>query len=206
MAKKKLLITRNQKLALMEICRFIDVEGYPPTIKELADCFNISAPSMRDRILHLKEKGYISMEPHKGRSIRVLKKPADLPRQMVSVPVIGVVAAGVPVMSEENVIGEIMVEETLVACGEHFALEVCGESMTCAGIKNGSLIIVKRQQLASSGEIVIALLNGEVTVKRLLMNDLGIKLMPENPEMEPIDVNTDDVLNIIGKVVACRNR
>lgn len=77
--------------------------------------------------------------------------------------------------------------------------------MVCAGINNGSLIIVKQQQLASNGEIVVALLNGEVTVKRLQINDLGIKLLPENPKMKPIVVDYNDDLKIIGKVVACRN-
>ncbi|MFI4912925.1 MAG: transcriptional repressor LexA [Sedimentisphaeraceae bacterium JB056] len=205
MAKKKLAITKPQKQALIEICRFIDENGYPPTIKELADNFNIAAPSMKDRLTHLINKGYISMKANKGRSIKVLKRPADLPRQMIMIPVIGVVAAGHPIMAEENIIGELMVEENIVAHGEYFALKVCGKSMVCAGIKDGSLIIVKRQILAANGEIVIALLNGEVTVKRLLINDLGIKLLPENPEMEPIAIDYDDDLKIIGKVVACRN-
>jgi len=205
MAKKKLAITKYQRQALIAICRFIDKNDYPPTIKELADIFNITGPSMKDRLKHLINKGYISMQANQGRSIKVLKKLADIPKKMVMIPIIGVVAAGHPIMSEENVIGEIMVEKTLVANGEHFALKVRGRSMVCAGIKDGSLIIVKRQILAETGEIVIALLNGEVTVKKLLINDLGVKLLPENPKMKPIVVDHNDELTIIGKVVACRN-
>ncbi len=205
MAKKKLAITKYQRQALIEICRFIDKNGYPPTIKELADSFGITGPSMKDRLSHLVNKGYISMQANKGRSIKVLKQLADIPRKMVMIPIIGVVAAGHPVIADEDVIGEMMVEEKLVANGVHFALKVRGKSMVCAGINNGSLIIVKRQQLAANGEIVVALLNGEVTVKRLLISDLDIRLMPENPKMKPIVVDYNDELKIIGKVVACRN-
>ncbi|AQT67918.1 LexA repressor [Anaerohalosphaera lusitana] len=199
-------ITPPQQEAFDEICRFIDLNGYPPTMQELADKFGITAPSVVDRVNQLIYKGYIERTGRTPRSLRVLKRTENRPGRLKPVPIVGTVAAGMPIFAEENICGEVLVDSRTLGRGEHFACEVSGESMICAGIKDGSLIIVRRQQLAQSGDIVVAFLNGEVTVKRLRINNERIELVPENSKLEPIIISNDDELRILGRVVGCKHK
>ena len=124
--------------------------------------------------------------------------------RLVAVPIIGTIAAGYPVLASENICGEVLMEETVVRSGSHFALKASGQSMIDAGIQPDDIVIVRQQQLAENRDIVVALLNNETTLKRLHYCDGAIELRPENPRFKPIVVGPEDDLRILGKVVAIR--
>lgn len=199
-------ITPLQQVTLDEICRYIELKGYPPTVKELSDIFKISQPSMHDRINQLVRKGYLIRDDRKARGLAVTRKENIEPLALVSVPIVGTVAAGVPIWAEENITGEVLVENSVIKSGKCFALNIKGDSMIGAGINHGDLIIVRKQQLAENGSIVVALLENEATVKRLRIADDIIELVPENPRLRPIRITAEDNLQILGKVVACKKR
>ena len=117
-------------------------------------------------------------------------------------PSLSSAAAGQPILAEENIIGEVLVDSRAARHGRCFALEVQGDSMIDAGIDDGDLVVVRQQPLAESGDIVVALLDQEATVKRLFIRDERIELRPENPQHRPMPIGPDDGLRILGKVVA----
>jgi len=194
-------ITPLQKETLDEISRYINEKGYPPTVKELSEIFNISHASVHDRISQLVRKGYLKRENGKARGLAITELRKTHAVSLVSIPIAGTVAAGQPIFAQENITGEILVEASVVGSGKFFALYAKGNSMINAGINDGDLIIVRRQPIAENGDIVIALLGDEATVKRLHIKDSIIKLVPENPDMIPITVEPEDDLIILGKVV-----
>ncbi len=194
-------ISPLQRETLEAICRFVDSRGFPPTIKELSETFGISHASAHDRVNQLVRKGYLKREGNRARGLSIARRPREMAAALVAVPVVGVVAAGQPILAEENIIGEVLVEASAVRSGKHFALKTSGESMIGAGIGDGDLIIVRRQPIAENGDIVVALVNGEATVKRLKIEDELIELVPENPGMKPIRIKPEDDLLVLGKVV-----
>jgi len=199
-------ITPLQRETLEEICRYIDAKGYPPTVKELSVIFGISHSSVHERINQLVRKGYLKREGRKARGLTVVKRPKDMAADLVAVAVVRTVAAGEPVLAEGNIVGEVLIDAVTVKSGEFFALRASGDSMTGAGINDGDLIIVRRQQLAENGNIVVAVLNGETTVKRLRLEDKRIELVPESPGLAPVEVRPEDDLRILGKVVGRKHK
>ena len=195
-------ITDPQRRTLQELRRFTNRRGFPPTIQELADMLGISPPSVRDQVNQLVRKGYVKRESRKARGLTVLREPMDEVLDLLAVPIVGRVAAGQPVLAEENVIGEVLVDSRAVRSGRCFALEVRGDSMIDAGIRDQDLVVVREQPVAESGDIVVALLDQEATVKRLFIRDERIELRPENPKHRPMPIGPDDGLRILGKVVA----
>ncbi len=195
-------ITDPQRRTLRALRRFIDHRGLPPTIKELADSLGISAPSAHDQVNQLVRKGYVKRESRKARGLTVVREPMDDVLELLAVPIVGSVAAGQPILAEENVIGEVLVDSRAVRSGRCFALEVRGDSMIGAGIHDRDLVVVREQPVAESGDIVVALLDQEATVKRLFIRDERIELRPENPIHRPMRIGPDDGLSILGKVVA----
>ena len=199
-------ITDTQINALKEIRRFTNHRGFPPTIKELADILGISHASAHGQVNQLVRKGYLKREARKARSLAIVREPEDTLSVMIAVPIVGRVAAGRPILAVENIVGEIMVEGRIARSGRCFALEVAGDSMVNAGIKDRDLVVVREQPVAENGDIVVALLEDEATVKRLFIRDEKIELRPENPKHRPIPVGPDDGLRILGKVIAVRHR
>jgi repressor LexA len=199
-------ITPLQRETLEEICRYIDAKGYPPTVKELSVTFGISHSSVHERINQLVRKGYLKREGRKARGLTVVKRPKDMAADLVAVAVVRTVAAGEPVLAEGNIVGEVLIDAATVKSGEFFALRASGDSMTGAGINDGDLIIVRRQQLAENGDIVVAVLNGETTVKQLRLEDRRIELVPENPGLAPVKVRPEDDLRILGIVVGRKHK
>ncbi len=195
-------ITGPQRRTLSELRRFINRRGFPPTIQELADILGISGPSVRDQVNQLVRKGYVKRESRKARGLTVLREPTDEVIELLAVPVVGRVAAGQPILAEENIVGEVLVDSRAVRSGRCFALEVRGDSMIDAGIGDQDLVVVREQPVAESGDIVVALLDQEATVKRLFIRDERIELRPENPTHRPMPIGPDDGLRILGKVVA----
>jgi len=184
-------ITGPQRRTLKEIRRFLHQRGFPPTIK--------------DQVNQLVRKGYLRREPRKARGLAIIREPEDEASDMVPIPIVGEVAAGQPIFAQENIIGEVLVEAKLVRSGRCFALEITGDSMVDAGINDRDLVVVRQQPVAESGDIVVALLGDEATVKRLYIREEKIELRPENPRHQPITVGPEDELRILGKVVAVRN-
>lgn len=199
-------ITPKQVETLRAFETFLDENGYPPTVQEMATILEISHASVHERINQLIRKGFLSREDGKARSISVEKSIAPVSMELVSLPILGKVAAGMPVFAEENILGEILVDSAKIRGGECFVLYADGESMIDAGIQSGDALVVKCQQLAQDGDIVVALLNGDATVKRLKWTSNTIALIPENRKMEPIPVNPEDDLRIVGKVVSWQSR
>ena len=199
-------ITGPQRRTLKEIRRFLHQRGFPPTIKELADILGISHASAHDQVNQLVRKGYLRREPRKARGLAIIREPEDEASDMVPVPIVGEVAAGQPILAQENIIGEVLVEARLVRSGSCFALEITGDSMIDAGINDRDLVVVRQQPVAESGDIVVALLGDEATVKRLYIREEKIELRPENPRHRPITVGPEDELRILGKVVATKRK
>ena len=197
-------ITDTQINALKEIRRFTNHRGFPPTIKELADILGISHASAHGQVNQLVRKGYLKREARKARSLAIVREPEDTLSVMTAIPIVGRVAAGRPILAVENIVGEIMVEGRIARSGRCFALEVAGDSMVNAGIRERDLVVLREQPVAENGDIVVALLEDEATVKRLFIRDEKIELRPENPKHRPIPVGPDDGMRIIGKVVAVR--
>ena len=177
-------------------------QGFPPTIQELADILGISPPSARDQVNQLVRKGYLRRESGKARGLAIAREPVDEVLDLLAVPIVGEVAAGQPILAQENIVGEVLVDSRAARSGRCFALEVQGDSMTGAGIHDRDLVVVREQPVAESGDIVVALLGEDSTVKRLFVRDERIELRSENPEYPPRPIGPDDGLRILGKVVA----
>jgi repressor LexA len=173
--------------------------GYPPTMREIAHALGLASPST---VLHhlriLEEQGYIEREPARNRALRPSSWGGGDNQNAQYVPLIGRVAAGAPLLAAENLEGYLPLPQGLFGTGELFMLQVQGESMIGAGILEGDYVIVSQQPSANDGDIVVALLGEEATVKRLYRRADHVELRPENPTMEPI--LADDV-QVLGKVV-----
>ena len=198
-------ITDAQRETLQAIRDFINQHEYPPTMQELGKKLKISGPSAHQLVLHLERKGYVSRQPKQPRSLKVLREIEQQPSSLVSLELLGMVAAGEELWNDENRLGEVMVESTLISSGNYFALRVTGESMLNAGIRDRDIVIVRQQPVAESGEIVVASTRKGTTVKRLFMQGDQIELRPENKAFKPILVSEDSELRILGKVIAIRH-
>ena len=197
-------LTDRQRRTLTEVRDYIVQHRFPPTVKELADVLGISTASVHAQINQLVRKGFLNREPRKARGLVVAREPDDGPADLLPLPILGVVAAGQPVFAEENFIGEVLVEAGQVRSGPCFALRVSGPSMVGAGISDRDLVIVRRQSIAESGDIVVALVDGDTTVKRLSIRGPVIELRPENPRFRPIPFGAENDIRILGKVVGVR--
>ena len=172
-------------------------QGYPPSVREIGEAVGLKSPStVHFHLKHLEEAGVIEKGAGKGRAITL----TTLPMPQDKVPVVGNVAAGSPILAEEC-IEDYLTFDTGGRSEEYFALRVRGESMINAGILPGDLVVVRRQQTANSGEIVVALIEDEATVKRLSLRNGQIWLMPENDAYAPIDGSNAQILGKVAAVV-----
>ena len=176
-------------------------KGYPPAVREIGEAVGLlSSSTVHGHLQTLEEKGYIRRDPTKPRAIEILDSSSDLQdaKNVVHIPIVGRVTAGQPILAVENIEGTFPLPADLVRQDNDFMLKVQGESMIGAGILDGDFIIVRQQNEARNGEIVVALIGEEATVKRFFKERTLIRLQPENPTMEPI--YSQDV-SILGKVV-----
>jgi repressor LexA len=205
--KPTLEITESQLRTLRAIEKHIDEHDMPPTGAELSETLGLTRSTIHDQIEQLIRKGYLSRESGKARKLTVLREAKQEPNMVTSIPIVGTVAAGRPILAEENIVGELLMEPAALRGGQHFALNVQGDSMVNAGISEGDLLIVRRQVLAETGDVVVALLDDGATVKRLWMRNGQVELRPENPAYQPIPIEPDnDSFRLLGKVVAVRRR
>ena len=194
-------ITEGQSRALDELSAAIDRNGIAPTMTELGEKLGITAASAHQLVLQLERKGYVARQPRKARSLRVLRRPSQTIESLVPVRLVGVVKAGPAMLAEENCLGEVMVASSIAGRGPCFALQISGDSMKDADMRDGDVIIVRRQLIAENGEIVVALIDDEATVKRLEVEDGAIRLLPENRKYKPIEIQPDSDFRVLGKVI-----
>ncbi len=179
-------------------------DGYPPSIREICDAVNLSSPSTAHAHIHaLAQKGYLKLNPNKKRAMEVLDSedsPAQTSRQeMVDIPVLGKISAGLPALADENMEYTFPVPMDFVNSNKQlFMLRVHGESMIEVGIEDGDLLIIEEACTARNGDIVVALVGEEATVKTFYREPTRIRLQPENRSMEPIYV---DDMQIIGRPI-----
>ena len=189
-------LTTKQQQIYDYIISFTDKHGYPPSVREIGEYVGLRSPStVHFHLKGLQSAGLITQAAGKTRAISI--NDDNLPKKD-QVPVVGNVAAGSPILAQEC-IEDYLTFDTEGLTGEHFALRVRGESMLSAGILPDDLVIVHQQQDARNGEIVVAMIEDEATVKTLQRKDGHTLLLPENPDYEPID---GDNAEILGKVVA----
>ena len=187
----------TQQRILEYIEKYIDENGYPPSVREIGQAVDLKSTStVHGHLSRLEKKGLLHREAMKPRTIDVVRE--DKP-QMLKVPMLGRVAAGVPILAEENAEGYMQLPDAMLGQGDHFILEIRGDSMITAGIMNGDFVVVKRQPTAMNGEIVIAMIDDEATCKRYFKEPDRIRLQPENPRMRPFYARS---VTILGKVVA----
>lgn len=197
---KQKRITEKQQEILEYIKETILKKGYPPTVREICEKVHLrSTSSVHSHLESLEKNGYIRRDPTKPRTIEIIDDTFNLTRrEMVQVPLIGTVAAGQPILAEQNIEDYFPIPAELLPNTEAFMLKVKGESMINVGMFDGDRVIVARQNTARDGEIVVALVDDAATVKRFFKEDGYFRLQPENDTMEPIIVPEVEVL---GKVI-----
>jgi len=204
MVIKQSVLTKRQAEILNFIKTHIQYSGFPPTISEIQGQFSFKSPNaVQEHLKALVRKGQIRRTPNQWRGLELM-----IPNKTtVSVPLIGRVTAGLPVLAEENFEGTISVDRSLVGrTARLFALHIRGDSMIKAGIYDGDIAIAQQQSVADHGDIVIALLGDEATVKRFYRKNKVIILQPENDTMQPIRVSEGNDFKILGKVIATLHR
>lgn len=217
--KKSNELGKREKDILSFIEKQIKENGYPPSVREIGKSVGLSSTAtVHGYLTKLEEKGYIKKENQKGRTLRLLKgiknesknnnqgkisdngKNMYTNKELVEVPVIGKITAGAPILAVENVSDTFPIPIDFVGNSESFMLTVSGESMIEAGILDGDYILVKKQNVARNGEIVVALIEDEATVKTFYKEQDHIRLQPENSAMDPIIVNNCEILGKVAGV------
>lgn len=202
MFRMKTQLTEKQKSILAAIKTFVHNNGYSPTVRELADLAGpISTAGVHKVINVLIDKGYLRKRGKgQSRSIEFIHKDLE-PNKAKRYPIVGNVQAGAPELAVDALEGEIELDESWAGNGDVFFLRVKGHSMVDADIRNGDLILVEKTASCQNGDIIIALLDNEATVKRFYKEMNRFRLQPENPNMQPIYIQKDDEkFRIIGKV------
>lgn len=210
MKKDKSDLNRRERAILNFIEKQINIFGYPPSVREIGKAVGLSSTAtVHGYLAKLEQKGYIRKESQKGRTLRLIKGSEEKKeeekefynrKEMVDVPVIGKITAGAPILAVENVTDTFPIPIDFVGNSESFMLTVRGESMIEAGILDGDYILVKKQNTANNGEIVVALIGDEATVKTFYKEKDHIRLQPENSTMDPIIVPTCDILGKVAGV------
>jgi repressor LexA len=201
------MVTERQRAILDYLRGFVDEQGYPPTVREIGQAVGLRSPStVHAHLAQLERAGLLRRDPTKPRALELtdrrreeMRAPGDVHR----LPLIGEIAAGGPLLAEQNIEDYVAVPEPLARGGEEFLLRVKGDSMINVGILDGDFVVVERRQDARNGEIVVALAGqdeaaDEATVKRFYREDGRVRLQPENDALEPIYA---DHVQILGKVI-----
>jgi repressor LexA len=207
-------LTERQAQALKYITDCLSIRGYPPTLREIGEHMGIkSTNGVNDHLKALERKGYLIREELKSRALR----PVDFGEATkpdsdeLAIPIMGRVAAGAPILAEENITDRVVVDRQFLGAvkqEEVFGLVVKGESMIEDGIFDGDYIFVRKQSTASAGEIVVVMIDGEATCKRFFHEGHRVRLQPANAAMAPIYVGRDEFrdVDILGKVVGVYRR
>ncbi len=215
--KKERELTETQKRVFNFLKDYLGEKGFPPTLREIASHFGLRGPNAPQKTLNILErKGYIRKVPGVSRAIEILGskvgRHSGLPYKMgfvesatvptFPIPIVGRVRAGEPILAIENIEGYINLDRSFASSGDVFLLRVQGDSMIDAHIQDGDFALVRPQPNAENGEIVVALIEDEATIKRIFKKRDLIRLEPANPKMEPIVVKKGEKkVTIVGKVI-----
>jgi repressor LexA len=198
------VLTERQRQILDFLTKYADAHGYPPTVREIGEAVGLASPStVHAHLANLERAGLLKRDPTKPRAIELRREPRAAPADVHKLPLVGEVAAGGPLLADENIEDYVAVPEPLSRGGEEFLLRVKGDSMIDAGILDGDIAVVQRQQDARNGDIVVALAGDdesadEATLKRFFREDGRVRLQPENAALEPIYAAH---VQILGKVI-----
>jgi repressor LexA len=212
------MLSKRQAEIFDFVVKYADKHGYPPTVREIGEAVGLASPStVHAHLANLERAGYLRRDPTKPRALEVVgrgRRPAAAPATLVAparapagdphrLPLVGDIAAGGPLLAEQNIEDYVAVPEPLSHGGEEFLLRVKGESMIEAGILPGDFVVVRRQQTARNGDIVVALAGDdeaadEATVKSFFRESGRVRLQPENSALEPL---FPDHVQILGKVI-----
>jgi repressor LexA len=210
-------LTARQEQTLDFIRKSIEDRGYPPTLREIGEYMGIrSTNGVNDHLRALERKGYLRREDMKSRALKLVEEHLPVTTRaplteedILDVPILGRVAAGLPLLAEENVVDTVRVDRMLIKGGrEVFGLRVSGDSMIEAGILGGDYIFVRKQAMAERGDIVVALIGDEATVKYFFPERDYVRFQPANAKMAPILVRASDFKStmLLGKVVGVYRR
>jgi repressor LexA len=205
------MLTGRQQEIYDFVTEYVDGHGYPPTVREIGEAVGLASPStVHAHLANLERAGLLKRDPTKPRALELTGRrrrepapPTPLAREPRRLPLVGEIAAGGPLLAEQNIEDYVHVPEPLSRGGEEFLLRVKGDSMVNAGILDGDFVVVARQADARDGDIVVALAGDdegadEATVKRIFREDGRVRLQPENDALEPIYANH---VQILGKVI-----
>jgi repressor LexA len=198
------MLTERQRQILDFVTKYVDAHGYPPTVREIGEAVGLASPStVHAHLANLERAGLLKRDPTKPRALELRREPKAVAAEVHKLPLVGEVAAGGPLLAEDNVEGYLAVPEPLSRGGEEFLLRVKGDSMINAGILDGDIAVVERAQDAKNGDVVVALAGDdettqEATLKRLFKEDGRVRLQPENDALEPIYAQH---VELIGKVI-----
>jgi repressor LexA len=201
----KIVLTERQKEILNFIQEYVDFNGFPPTYREIGQKFKIvSTFGVKRHIDALVKKGYLNSSNNLSRTLSLIinNDPVQKEETIIEIPVVGRVAAGQPILAEENIEGNIIIDKNFLGSRtECFGLKVRGDSMINAGILEGDLVIIQPQKEASNGDIIVALLKDEATMKRYSLVNQKIYLIPENEKYDPIIIENNEDFSVVGKVI-----
>lgn len=200
-------LTPRQTKILLAIKEAMETNGYPPSMREIGEAAGLSSPSsVKYQLEALEAKGWIRRDPSRGRALEVLT-PGDerfediKPERTHNVPLVGRIAAGGPILAEQNVEEVFPLPASLVGEGDLFMLKVVGDSMIDAAICDGDFVVIRSQKDANKGEIVAAMIDGEATVKTFSKKSSQIWLLPANDSYQPIDGNQAEILGVVTAVL-----
>ena len=196
------MLTDKQQAILDFINGYIEDNGFPPSVREIGKHFEIYPATVQDHISALERKGYLQKKRFQSRTLSIPARRTSSDQQAApGILIVGKVAAGVPLLAQENIEDTVQLPKQWAPAGA-FLLKVQGNSMEGAHILDGDYVLVDPQQTATNGEIVVALIGEEATVKRFYRNDRGVTLKAENPKYEPIKIERDETptFKIVGKI------
>ena len=202
------MLTGRQQEIWTFLTQYVDEHGYPPTVREIGEAVGLASPStVHAHLANLERAGLIKRDPTKPRALELRRDPKPQPVSAAAddvhrLPLVGEIAAGGPLLAEQNIEDYLAVPEPLARGGEEFLLRVKGDSMVNAGILDGDIVVVRRQQTARDGQIVVALAGldeaaDEATVKRFFRENGRVRLQPENDALEAIYADHVQVLGVV---------
>lgn len=195
-------LTERQQQILQFISDYTEENSFPPTVRETAEHFSVSLKAIQDHFTALTKKGYLLKDEKRSRSLKVLGNVTKKANKGYKIPVLGSVAAGKPIFCEEDYENTIYLSEPFVRPGNsYFALHVKGSSMINAGINDGDIAIIKQQSTANDGDIVVAIIDDSVTLKRFFKEATRIRLQAENPNFNPIYSQDVKVLGKLSHII-----
>jgi repressor LexA len=201
-------LTERQKEVLSFTAKHINRHSYPPTVREIAEYFSMSVKGAHDHVTALRRKNCLRQNGKRSRTMELMLPPEEknsdtfAERPFIDIPLVGTVAAGIPILSEENREGTLTMHKSMLKRNkEYFALKIRGDSMSGVGIMDGDTAIIEKQDIVGNGEIAVAVVEDAVTLKRFYREKSRIRLQAENPDFKPIYCQDVRILGRLSHIV-----